>query len=413
MPLRITNLRSPIDEPESVLPGRLARALGIPPGDLQPCAGVAQEPRYARQTRCAIRLFDRSAGSGRRGRAATFPRSNTSGALRRAAVRDAAPRRISAASSAGRRRLRPGGLVAAYFLAEHGYRPLVLERGRAVRERIRDVQRLRRRRRRSIRRATTSSAKAAPARSATASSPAAAPARTCAACWSCSPSARGSRRSCTTIARTSAAIGLPAVVKAMRQRIEALGGEVRFHCRVEDLDLADGTLRGVATSSGYIPATSWCWPSATAPATPMRCWRSAACRWCKSRFRSACASSIRRRLVNRVQYGPTPLEERLGAADYSLVAHGQNDLFTFCMCAGGYVIPSVSEAGYFCTNGMSLSKRDSPLRQQRPGRHGPGSSLRRRRRAGRRALAAAVRGESASSWAAASYLCPVQRAAIS
>ena len=31
------------------------------------------------------------------------------------------------------------------------------------------------------------------------------------------------------------------------------------------------------------------------------------------------------------------------------------------MCAGGYIIPSVSEAGYFCTNGMSLSKRDSPF----------------------------------------------------
>ena len=30
------------------------------------------------------------------------------------------------------------------------------------------------------------------------------------------------------------------------------------------------------------------------------------------------------------------------------------------MCAGGHIIPSVSEAGYFCTNGMSLSKRDSP-----------------------------------------------------
>jgi uncharacterized FAD-dependent dehydrogenase len=36
-------------------------------------------------------------------------------------------------------------------------------------------------------------------------------------------------------------------------------------------------------------------------------------------------------------------------------------LFTFCMCAGGKVIPSVSEAGYFCTNGMSLSGRDSPF----------------------------------------------------
>src|SRR5204863_1252827 len=65
-------------------------------------------------------------------------------------------------------------------------------------------------------------------------------------------------------------------------------------------------------------------------------------------------------LVNRVQYGSNPLEERLGSADYSLVAHGQHDLFTFCMCAGGYIMPSVSQPGYFCSNGMSLSKRDSP-----------------------------------------------------
>jgi uncharacterized FAD-dependent dehydrogenase len=65
--------------------------------------------------------------------------------------------------------------------------------------------------------------------------------------------------------------------------------------------------------------------------------------------------------VNRVQYGSTRLEERLGAADYSLVARGPNDLFTFCMCAGGHVIPSVSEPGFFCTNGMSLSDRASPF----------------------------------------------------
>src|SRR5262249_27141371 len=64
-------------------------------------------------------------------------------------------------------------------------------------------------------------------------------------------------------------------------------------------------------------------------------------------------------LVNRVQYGSKRLEDKLGTADYSLVAHGTHDLFSFCMCAGGYIIPSVSEAGYFCTNGMSLSKRDS------------------------------------------------------
>src|SRR5262249_40425315 len=61
------------------------------------------------------------------------------------------------------------------------------------------------------------------------------------------------------------------------------------------------------------------------------------------------------------QYGNARLEEKLGAADYSLVAHGKHDLFTFCMCAGGQIIPSVSTAGYFCTNGMSLSRRNSPF----------------------------------------------------
>ena len=65
--------------------------------------------------------------------------------------------------------------------------------------------------------------------------------------------------------------------------------------------------------------------------------------------------------INRVQYGSQRLEERLGAADYSLVARGQINLFSFCMCAGGQIIPSVSEPGYFCTNGMSLSRRDSPF----------------------------------------------------
>src|SRR5207253_10290041 len=59
--------------------------------------------------------------------------------------------------------------------------------------------------------------------------------------------------------------------------------------------------------------------------------------------------------------GPTPLEQRLGAADYTLIANGPHDLFTFCMCAGGYIMPSVSEPGALCTNGMSLSRHDSPF----------------------------------------------------
>src|SRR5262249_45743933 len=71
----------------------------------------------------------------------------------------------------------------------------------------------------------------------------------------------------------------------------------------------------------------------------------------------------RQEVVNAVQFGPrhSHYEELLGNADYSLVAHSGHDLFTFCMCAGGYIIPSVSQDGFFATNGMSLSKRDSPF----------------------------------------------------
>src|SRR5690606_8552956 len=62
----------------------------------------------------------------------------------------------------------------------------------------------------------------------------------------------------------------------------------------------------------------------------------------------------------RHTYGSQKLEQRLGAASYELVARGDVNLFTFCMCAGGYIMPSVSEPGAFCTNGMSLSRHDSP-----------------------------------------------------
>src|SRR5262249_14722432 len=64
-------------------------------------------------------------------------------------------------------------------------------------------------------------------------------------------------------------------------------------------------------------------------------------------------------LVNQVQYGSPRLAATLGSADYSLVARGEHDLFTFCMCAGGCIIPSVFETGCFSTQGMSLSQRDS------------------------------------------------------
>jgi uncharacterized FAD-dependent dehydrogenase len=152
---------------------------------------------------------------------------------------------------------------------------------------------------------------------------------------------------------------LPAVVKALRERIVAMGGEFRFSCRVEDVEIADGALCGLATSGGYLETRLAVLAIGhSARDTYEMLFRRGVAIEPKP-FQIGLRIEQPQEQVNRVQYGECRLEEKLGAADYSLVARGRHNVFSFCMCAGGYVMPSVSEPGYFCTNGMSLQKRDS------------------------------------------------------
>ena len=63
--------------------------------------------------------------------------------------------------------------------------------------------------------------------------------------------------------------------------------------------------------------------------------------------------------LNHVQYGAYADHPKLGAADYALTAkHNTRGVYTFCMCPGGMVIPSVSEKGHLCVNGMSYAQRN-------------------------------------------------------
>jgi uncharacterized FAD-dependent dehydrogenase len=135
---------------------------------------------------------------------------------------------------------------------------------------------------------------------------------------------------------------------------------VRFKTRVEDLILRDGRLTAVATSSGEIPAEIAILATGHSARDVYQMLVRREVPIVPKPFQIGVRIEHPQSLVNRVQYGPRHYEDQLGSADYSLVAHGDADVFTFCMCAGGHIIPSVSEAGYFCTNGMSLSKRDSP-----------------------------------------------------
>jgi uncharacterized FAD-dependent dehydrogenase len=365
MSLRISNVRLSVDEPEAVLPERLARALGLAPGAVRRWR-ILRKSLDARDKdalqfvyTAEVVVAEDEARLLAKARRTAHPSARIDLYHEEPFVRPPPGERVlphrPVVVGSG-----PGGLVAAYFLAEWGYRPLVLERGRGVRDRIRDV------------RAFDAGGPHDPESNYLFGEGGAGTFSDGKLTY------RGSGPDVRRVLELFAAckgkpsilydarphLGsnrLPAVVKAIRRRIEALGGEVRFSCRVEDLDLADGRLRGLGTSSGYVPTNVAVLAVGHSARDTYAMLLRRGVPMVRKPFQLGVRVEHPQETVNRVQYGPTPLETRLGAADYSLVANGRHDLFTFCMCAGGYIMPSVSEPGAFCTNGMSLSKHDSPF----------------------------------------------------
>ena len=370
MAIRVSNLRLPVEEPEANLPTHLARAVGLAPADLGRWRVVrkALDTRDKRHLRFVYnfevelpadepRIVSQAASRPHPG-AHVEVSADPPFAMPAPGPHPLPARPVVVGSG-------PGGLVCAYFLALHGYRPLVLERGTKVNDRIRDVK------------AFDGGGAFHPESNYLFGEGGAGTFSdgklTCrgtgpdvmrvlelfAECKGQQPGRPnilyyhrphlGSNR-------------LPAVVKAIRRKIEEYGGEVRFLTRVEDLHFDDAGLKGVTTSGGFVPASVVVMAPGHSARDTYAMLAARGVPMAAKPFQFGVRVEHPQAVVNEAQFGPrhARYEEVLGNADYSLVARGKHDLFTFCMCAGGHVIPSVSEEGYFCTNGMSLSKRDSP-----------------------------------------------------
>ena len=154
---------------------------------------------------------------------------------------------------------------------------------------------------------------------------------------------------------------LPMICRNYRRKIEALGGEYRFECRLEGVKLEDGRITGVETSSGLIPTNHCLLAIGHSARDTYRMLLAAGLPLRAKAFQLGVRIEQPQEIVNRHKYGRPEYLEMLGAADYSLVAKGERDLFSFCMCAGGVVIPSVSEPNMYCSNGMSNSRHDTPF----------------------------------------------------
>ncbi len=154
---------------------------------------------------------------------------------------------------------------------------------------------------------------------------------------------------------------LPLIVRNFRRRTESLGGEYWFGCRLEGLDIAAGGLRGLHTSRGYIAATQAVLGIGHSARDTYAMLLAAGLPLQPKAFQLGLRIEQPQDQVNRHKYGRPEYLPLLGAADYTLTVHGQRDVYSFCMCAGGVTIPSVSEPGCLATNGMSNSRHDTPF----------------------------------------------------
>ncbi|MFM8525384.1 MAG: NAD(P)/FAD-dependent oxidoreductase [Cyanobacteriota bacterium] len=159
---------------------------------------------------------------------------------------------------------------------------------------------------------------------------------------------------------------LATVVRGLRARIEALGGEIRFQSPVVDLELEDSgdgqqRLRGVIIADGHRIA---------AEQVVLAVGHSARDTFAMLRDRRVAmevkpfAVGVRiehpQPLIDRARWGQACGHPRLGAAEYKLVHHCTNGrtAYSFCMCPGGLVVGATSEEGRVVTNGMSQHTRN-------------------------------------------------------
>ncbi len=154
---------------------------------------------------------------------------------------------------------------------------------------------------------------------------------------------------------------LPLICRNFRRKVEALGGEYRFGCRMEGLDVRDGRVCGVQTSSGYLATNHAVLGIGHSARDTYQMLFDLGVPMVQKAFQLGLRIEQPQEQINRHKYARSEYLALLGAADYTLQAKGEKDVFTFCMCAGGIIIPSVSEPGMFCTNGMSNSRHDTPF----------------------------------------------------
>lgn len=154
---------------------------------------------------------------------------------------------------------------------------------------------------------------------------------------------------------------LTGVVSAMREEIKSLGGDIRFDSRVTDITLEDARVTGVTLADGeHIPTRYVVLALGHSSRDTFRMLHERGVFVEAKPFAIGFRIEHPQSLIDRSRLGKYAGHPALGAADYKLVHHASNGraVYSFCMCPGGTVVAATSETGRVVTNGMSQYSRN-------------------------------------------------------
>ena len=165
---------------------------------------------------------------------------------------------------------------------------------------------------------------------------------------------------------------LPKVVQAMRETILKNGGEIRFDSRVTDFLIQSQRMRGVVLQDGQeIVADATILASGHSGREIFGFLQSHGVLMAPKAFAIGVRIEHPQPAIDAIQYRHASFEKRangewrhpkLPAASYRLAHEVEGrGVFSFCMCPGGWIVPSATRGDEIVVNGMSLSRRDSPF----------------------------------------------------
>ena len=368
--IRLTELRLPLDHAEPALRAAVVARLGVPDADL--CSfSVFRRAVDARRKSAVMLTYtvdcevrdEAAVLSARQGDPHVKPAPDTTYRFIGHAPADfharGRPRPIVIGFG-------PCGIFAALVLAQMGLRPIVLERGKRVRERTKDTWGLWRKGVLN----PESNVQFGEGGAGTFSD---------GKLWSQISDPRHlTRKVLTEFVKAGAPeeilyvakphIGtfrLVSMVEKMRAEIESLGGEIRFEQRVVDVMIEAGAIRGVTVANPAHPEGETLDADHVVLAPGHSARDTFAMLYERGVFMEAKPFSVGFRVehpqgvIDRARYGASAGHPILGAADYKLVHHAKNgrSVYSFCMCPGGTVVAATSETGRVVTNGMSQYSR--------------------------------------------------------